>query len=61
MSLKVNVGLILFTFIILKITNAISWSWWVVLIPLYVEIAIILGVALFYFMFINKKRTKKKK
>ncbi|WP_415986001.1 hypothetical protein [Holdemanella biformis] len=32
-------------FIILKLINAITWSWWLVLLPGIIEIAIIIFVA----------------
>jgi len=31
---------LLIIFIILKLTHDIDWSWWVVLIPLYIDIVI---------------------
>lgn len=34
-------GLLTICFIVLKLTNYISWSWWVVLSPLYVPLVLI--------------------
>lgn len=41
------VGLLQLAFIILKLCNVINWSWWVVLIPLWVEIILIVGLVAF--------------
>lgn len=30
--------LVLITFVVLKLCNVIDWSWWLVLIPLWIEI-----------------------
>lgn len=35
---------ILIVFIILKLTNLISWSWWIVLIPLWIIIILLICV-----------------
>lgn len=35
-------GVIQIVFIILKLVGVISWSWWVVLIPLWITIGLIL-------------------
>lgn len=39
-------GVIQIVFIILKLVGVISWSWWVVLIPLWITIGLILFLAL---------------
>lgn len=39
-------GVIQIVFIILKMVGVISWSWWVVLIPLWITIGLILFIAL---------------
>ena len=41
------VGLLQLAFIILKLCNVINWSWWVVLIPLWAEIILVVGIAVF--------------
>lgn len=40
-------GLLSLLFIGLKLTGVINWSWWLVLLPLYAPIALLLGVAVF--------------
>lgn len=32
---------VLIVFIILKLTKVISWSWWIVLIPLWIQLGIL--------------------
>ena len=32
-------GVLQITFIVLKLCNLIAWSWWAVLIPLWIELA----------------------
>lgn len=39
-------GALTILFIGLKLTNYINWSWWLVLLPLYGPIAILLGFVL---------------
>lgn len=39
-------GLLTVLFIGLKLTNHIDWSWWWVLSPLWIPLAVILGVCL---------------
>ena len=39
-------GVIQIVFIILKLVGVISWSWWVVLIPLWITTGLILFLAL---------------
>lgn len=38
-------GMLFITFMVLKLTNVINWSWWWVSAPLWMPIAIVLGVA----------------
>lgn len=40
-------GVVQIVFIILKLVGVITWSWWLVLIPLWVSIALILISLLF--------------
>lgn len=35
---------ILIVLIILKLTNLISWSWWIVLIPLWITIILLISL-----------------
>lgn len=39
-------GVVQIVFIILKLVGVISWSWWVVLIPLWITIGLVLFLAL---------------
>jgi len=38
-------------FVILKLTSVISWSWWLVLLPLYGPPALMLGLTAALFLF----------
>ena len=40
-------GLLTIAFIVLKLCNVIAWSWWWVLAPLWIPIALVLVIALF--------------
>lgn len=42
-------------FIVLKLIGIISWSWWLVLLPLYGGIMISLSAVFFLFYIIKKK------
>ncbi len=46
-------------FLILKLCGVITWSWWVVLIPLYLEILWNIGWAIFLFI-VHKRLFKHK-
>jgi hypothetical protein len=56
-------GILFIVFLILKLTNVITWSWWWVTAPLWITIAlnilIIISIALFQFIIHRKKRNKK--
>lgn len=41
-------GLLAIAFIVLKLTNFISWSWWWVLSPLWIPAAVGLGIIFIY-------------
>lgn len=41
-------------FIILKVTNVIAWSWWLVFLPLFIEIGL-LAIAIIIMLIITKK------
>lgn len=41
-------GLLLLTFIILKLTHVINWSWWWVLSPIWISIVLILLIAILH-------------
>lgn len=40
-------GVLQIVFIVLKLCKVITWSWWAVLIPLWIELAVIVGVLIF--------------
>ena len=40
------IDVVMIVFIILKLTGLITWSWWLVLIPLWVEIVIAIVLVL---------------
>lgn len=55
-------GLLQIVFIVLKVLNKISWSWWMVFIPLYIEIVLIVIISIVYgikFKMKTAKRVKK--
>lgn len=39
-------GLLTIVFIVLKLTKVIAWSWWWVLSPLLIPVAIVLAIAI---------------
>jgi len=41
--------LLFITFLILKLTNVIDWSWWWVTAPLWGPIVIVLGILIIFF------------
>lgn len=43
-------GLLTITFIILKLTGVIAWSWWWVLAPMWGGLAIILLLSVFFWI-----------
>jgi hypothetical protein len=47
-------GLLTIVFITLKLTNYIHWSWWWVLSPLWIPVALILLFLLFIALISNK-------
>lgn len=40
-------GLLTIVFIVLKLIGVISWSWWLVTLPMWIGPAILLGIGLF--------------
>lgn len=44
-----TLALLLLVFIALKLTGVIGWSWWWVLSPLWLPVAVILGLAALYY------------
>lgn len=47
------IGLLQLAFIVLKLCNVITWSWWAVLIPLWIEIILLVGLIAFI-VWLNK-------
>ena len=43
-------GLLAIVFITLKLTGYIAWSWWWVLSPLWLPLAVVLGIFAFIFI-----------
>jgi hypothetical protein len=41
-------SLLLVAFIILKVCNIITWSWWLVLIPLWIQLGFIVFLCILY-------------
>jgi len=41
-------------FVVLKVTNVIAWSWWLVFLPLFIEIGL-LAIAVIAIIIITKK------
>jgi hypothetical protein len=39
------IGVLLILFIVLKLTHTINWSWWWVLSPLWIPVAIVVAIA----------------
>ena len=48
------VGLLTIVFITLKLTGFIDWSWWWVLSPIWITVAILIAVLGFFAWLINK-------
>lgn len=40
-------GVLQIVFIVLKLCKVITWSWWAVLIPLWIELVVVVGVLIF--------------
>jgi hypothetical protein len=43
-------GVLTIVFVVLKLTGNIDWSWWLVLLPFYGPLAIILLICVFLFI-----------
>ena len=58
-SYSVGTGLLdilLIIFIVLKLVGVITWSWWIVLIPLWIELGIfIIGLIIIVIMVLSKR------
>ena len=51
-------GLLQIVFIVLKVLNKISWSWWMVFIPLWIELSIILIVLIIHAIIHKSERLR---
>lgn len=52
----IGLGMILFLiFMVLKLTGNITWSWWLVTLPLYGPILLVLGIAAIVFIVLALK------
>ena len=54
-------GLLQIVFIVLKIIGLITWSWWMVFIPLWIEISIILIVLIIHAIIHKSERLRRGK
>ena len=54
-------GLLQIVFIVLKVLNKISWSWWMVFIPLWIELSIILIVLIIHAIINKSERLRRGK
>ena len=55
--MKLSLGfleLLTITFIILKLTNVITWSWWWVLSPIWIPVSIVVLIAFVIYAFTIK-------
>ena len=54
-------GLLTLIFITLKLTGYIDWSWWLVLMPLFIPVIIIFAILAIMFSLGARARTRKSK
>lgn len=54
-------ALLLVAFIVLKLCKVIAWSWWWVLAPAWIPVAIVLLVAIGSFIYLCRKVSKHRK
>jgi uncharacterized membrane protein len=54
-------SLLLLTFVILKLTHVIDWSWWWVLSPLWISVSIGLIIVIIFFILKKKELDKRMK
>ena len=47
-------SLLLLTFIILKLVGVIDWSWWWVLSPIWIPVALLLAVSILLFVVLTE-------
>lgn len=51
-------GLLQIAFIVLKLCNVISWSWWLVLLPILAEVGVVLLFVIFVLIIVGKSEWK---
>jgi hypothetical protein len=54
-------GLLQIVFIVLKVIGLITWSWWMVFIPLWIELSIILIVLIIHAIIKKSERLRRGK
>jgi Flp pilus assembly protein TadB len=54
-------GLLTIVFITLKLTNYIDWSWWLVLAPLWIPLAIIFAILVIMLVMGARVRQRRKR
>jgi hypothetical protein len=55
------IGLLTIAFIILKLCNVVQWSWWWVLSPIWIPVAIVLTILLTIFLVLPKHNKNQRK
>lgn len=51
-------GVLQIIFIVLKVLNLVTWSWWAVLIPLWIDLGLI-AVAIVYLLIVHRLENTK--
>lgn len=49
-------GILTVAFIVLKLCGVIKWSWWLVFIPLYIELLIVIVTIIGFVIYLKKMR-----
>jgi Flp pilus assembly protein TadB len=55
------IGLLTIAFIILKLCNVVQWSWWWVLSPIWIPVALVLTILLTIFLVLSKHNKNQRK
>lgn len=55
------IGLLTIAFIILKLCNVVQWSWWWVLSPIWILVALVLTILLTIFLVLSKHNKNQRK
>ena len=51
-------GLLTIAFIVLKLTHVIDWSWWWVLAPIWIDVAIAIIIGIWFIIYIAIQNRK---